>query len=126
MEVFSISVVVLSGIYCRANFKEAININITSSIFPEMQIQKIPKQLYKFMKLRGQCVTMTPPGRWVGVSLSGLRKNSDFYGIDVQQHWADLTVNNLPRRLVSGGHSCKIGNAPILEANIRFFMFLVF
>ena len=24
------------------------------------------------------------------------------------------------------GHSCKIGNAPILEANIRFFMFLVF
>ena len=24
------------------------------------------------------------------------------------------------------GHSCKIGNAPILEANIHFFMFLVF
>ena len=31
---------------------------------------------------------------------------SDFYGIDVQQHWADLTVNNLPRRLVSGVCVC--------------------
>ena len=28
--------------------------------------------------------------------------------------------------LKKGGHSCKIGNAPILEANIPFFMFLVF
>ena len=36
-------------------------------------------------------------------------KNSDFYGIDVQQHWADLTVNNLPRRLVSGVCVCVWG-----------------
>ena len=34
---------------------------------------------------------------------------SDFYGIDVQQHWADLTVNNLPRRLVSGVCVCVYG-----------------
>ena len=37
--VFSFSVVVLSSIYGSANFKEAININITSWFPPEMQIQ---------------------------------------------------------------------------------------